>query len=367
LFVLNQVGTQGNTNNYVTSAQRSLEANLDVPFKFCGWHKNQRLYQTGDKTDETGYAILDTCRRYGAVVGTAHEHSYSRTVLMDDFASQSWVEPIQSDTLQLDLGRSFLFVSSLGGRDIRAWRNNAQNNPWWAANAASDNNVDYGALLCTFEDDSAECKQTDISGDVWDTFTILPPSNLDGPVPKPRCTAPFLEFGAAEDVHEDVRGLVEARATSFSLTQSEQKIAFRFENVEISALDNIQAAHLQLFGFSAESGNAMITIRAEITPDSPNFGQYAPMKSISDRARTLTSITWTRTDGELQWEEGEVWVSPNIQRILEEVVALPQWKSGYAITLIVEGSGAARHVYTRDAGDCMAPTLTIELETKCLF
>jgi len=365
-FLLNQVGTQGNINNYVTSARNVLQANVGERWKFCGWHKNQHVYQTGDKNDETGYAILDTCRQYGAAVITGHEHSYARSVLMSDYAEQEIVQPIQDEELHLSLGESFVVCTGLGGKDIRAWRNGAQNNPWWASCAASNNGVDYGALLCEFEEDHADCRQVDISGTTWDRFTIYPLQvSNNATVPEPKCSTPFFEIGVEEDLHETTSRLVNVDAQSFSLTEYGQTIAFRFTNVELSVYDKIQTAHLQVFGFDSAPGIAVVSIRAEISPDSQKFGTEAPMNGITSRKFTTNTVTWTKHDGENEWEDGEVWVSPNIKSILDEIVAQPGWKAGNAITLFVTGTGAPRRVYTRDSGDCLAPTLSIELETQC--
>lgn len=37
---------------------------------------------------QTGYEVYDTCREYGAIIATGHEHSYSRTYAMKNFSSQ---------------------------------------------------------------------------------------------------------------------------------------------------------------------------------------------------------------------------------------------------------------------------------------
>lgn len=46
-----------------------LGASNDI-WKVCNWHKNQRGYQIGDKFNEVGYEVYDTCRRHGAIVST---------------------------------------------------------------------------------------------------------------------------------------------------------------------------------------------------------------------------------------------------------------------------------------------------------
>jgi len=359
-FVLNAVGTMGSINSYVNSATLALEANKHLPYKFCGWHKNQHIYQTGDKEDETGFAILDVCRQYGAVVCTGHEHSYSRTVLMSNFAQGTYVQPKQANTMQLSNGESFLFVSGLGGKSIRDWQNNAQNNPWWAKCASSNNGVNYGALLCTITNTSGTCQQTDITGKIWDTFTFYPPQNTlqkDDPI----CQVPYYELGVSEDVHEDTTGNLVTNANVVDLT--DQTTAFRFEKVPLSATDRIRTAHLQLYGVESAPGRVVVVVKAERVPHSSSLDIAAG--AVSMRPTTETTIQWAVHDGDVEWEEGEVWVSPNIAPLLEEVRALPGWKEGNAVTLVVNGTGSARRVYTRDRGDCFAPTLAIELESDC--
>jgi len=364
LFVLNSVGTIGGITSHVTSTEATLSANSDAPWKFCGWHKNQHIYQTGDKSDETGYEILDVCRRYGAVVSTAHEHSYSRTVLMSNFAQATTVSPVQDSYLQLTHGRSFLFVSGLGGQSIRSWKGGSQNNPWWAQCAASNNGVNYGALFCTFKDETeATCQQKDISGTVWDTFTIYSPQTSFNNTEK-YCKTPFFEIGASEDVHETKLGEILPFAKTLAMADNTQTIAFKFDDVKISKLDKIRAVHLQVFGYEAKLGEAKITIKAEFTENSKIF--TLEKGAISKRKTTISSVVWNESDGEVnEWEEGEVWVSPNLKNLLEEVVSQPGWKEGNSVTLILRGTGPARTIYTRDFNLCMTPTLAIELEPSC--
>ena len=174
-------------------------------WNFACWHKNQRDYQTGDKFDETGYEIYETARRHGAMILTAHQHLYARSKLMDNFEhhqispenmkndqdiesfkrkkkkhrKKNPKQPPSSNTLYLKSGSSFVVVSGLGGHSIRSWQDGLENNPWWAANAALNNGVNYGALLCTFYIDNnprlAHCEFKDIDGTIWDSFYIRSP------------------------------------------------------------------------------------------------------------------------------------------------------------------------------------------------
>eukprot|EP00479_Gromia_sphaerica_P006233 TRINITY_DN17447_c0_g1_i1.p3 TRINITY_DN17447_c0_g1~~TRINITY_DN17447_c0_g1_i1.p3 ORF type:complete len:88 (-),score=18.33 TRINITY_DN17447_c0_g1_i1:392-622(-) len=64
-----------------------------------------------------------------------------------------------------------------------------ENNPWFAAAAAPQIGMDYGALLCTFntfgEDDQAECQFQDINGNIFDEFKIRTYVSDDVPVQVP--------------------------------------------------------------------------------------------------------------------------------------------------------------------------------------
>ena len=137
------------------------------PWRICAWHKNQRAMQIGAKGDETGWEVYQACLRSGAIVATAHEHTYSRTFLMDDFETQSVAH--RNDHLEIAPGRSFAFVSGLGGHSVRAQQSDGH---WWASRYSSDQGASYGALFCTFGDAEASCRFEDIAGAVPDAFTL---------------------------------------------------------------------------------------------------------------------------------------------------------------------------------------------------
>jgi hypothetical protein len=105
-------------------------------------------------------------------VATAHEHSYARTHLMDDFETQSIAST--ADTLVVEEGQSFVFVSGLGGHSIRRQR---RDDPWWASVYARDQDADAGALFCNFfmpgEPNRARCYFKDVDGNVPDRFELI--------------------------------------------------------------------------------------------------------------------------------------------------------------------------------------------------
>lgn len=170
-FALSGVGTLGADHiSYLNSAL----ATADATWKICSWHKNQHLMQTGLKLDEVGWEAYETCRQHGAVIVTAHEHSYARTHLLSDFAEQT-----VSDTdgeYALNQGQTIAVVSGLGGHSIRVGLQELVNKPWWGATYNANDNATFGAFFCAFGDSTtnhATCYFKDINGYVPDRFELV--------------------------------------------------------------------------------------------------------------------------------------------------------------------------------------------------
>jgi len=144
----------------------------DAMWSVCGWHKNQHRMQVGGKADEVGWEVYERCREGGAIIATAHEHSYSRTHLLAGVESQ--LVAATDDTLTVSEGESFVFVSGLAGQSIRDQENGGD---WWAAVYTSTQGADYGALFGVFNADGrgdlAHFYFKDITGTVADEFWVV--------------------------------------------------------------------------------------------------------------------------------------------------------------------------------------------------
>lgn len=173
-FILSGVGTmpdQPDDPEHVAFIRDQLAQDRSI-WRICSWHKNQTNMQLGKKGNEVGWGPYEACRQGGAIVATGHEHSYERTHLMDSFESLS--VPSMSSTLHIERGKSFAFVSGLGGHSIR---DQDRDGPWWAAVYTSDQDANFGALFCMFvvEGDPrrASCYFKDIDGNIVDRFDII--------------------------------------------------------------------------------------------------------------------------------------------------------------------------------------------------
>jgi hypothetical protein len=177
-IVLTAPGVMGsNHDRYI----RDKLAEDNSIWRICSWHKNMRAMQVGGKDDDTGWGVYEESRRGGAIIATGHEHSYSRTHLLRSCKNQTVAST--SDTLVLqkddsqsaaDEGRTFVFVSGLGGKSIREQKRSGD---WWACIYTDDQDANYGALFGTFNfkgvPNLAYFYFKDIGGAVRDSFYVM--------------------------------------------------------------------------------------------------------------------------------------------------------------------------------------------------
>ncbi len=167
-LVLSAIGSEGSRSEHENFIESSLNNAPDGTWRICAWHKNQRNMQVGGKSDEVGWTAYETCRRKGAIIATGHEHSYSRTHLLSDMSEQTIAS--RSSTFTVSEGKTFAFVSGLGGMSIR---DQERSGDWWASIYTSTQGARYGALFGTFYQDRAEFYFKNIRGEVIDQFTVL--------------------------------------------------------------------------------------------------------------------------------------------------------------------------------------------------
>ncbi|ORX93101.1 hypothetical protein K493DRAFT_338461 [Basidiobolus meristosporus CBS 931.73] len=397
-IILSGVGTMGTGHVDYTE-----DAFLSSPavWRLCAWHKNQRLLQTGAKQDETGYAIYEMCRKYGAMVLTGHVHSYSRTHLMSDFSKQTISD--KNNTLHLRPGHSFVTVSGMGGKSIDSWINSAEKNEWWAAAASKSNGANYGALLCTFHingmPNHAHCEFRDIDDKVWDSFDIIsdvqskesPDSLLLSQEQNKdelnfdtlSCQKEeFLEFALenAEDIISEhlTSGDQVCGSRHLNLAVNHNQInnqilqGLRFDQVGLSKEDKIVKAYLQVLASdkNADSERVItIDIRGEKTPNSSSFACGSSDKTASSRTLTQSTVQWVNED-EDTFENGEVWISPDIKDVIEEIVSQPDWMPNNALTLFLNGTilnavEDSLYGFGWAKSGCFSPTLVVERELNC--
>jgi hypothetical protein len=297
-FVMTAPGIDGfDTGSSDTYIRDQLAADTSA-WSICSWHKDQQLMQVGGKPDETGWGVYEEARRGGAIIATAHEHSYSRTHLLSSMINQTTVTT--SNTLTLTKGNSFAFVSGLGGNGVRP---QLLGGNWWASIYAStclpadpvcQPNGNFGALFGTFNVDGQPNKAVfyfkDINGRIIDTFTVV--SNVEVPIVNTFSPAAIQPGGSAFALSVSgenfVNGSVvrwngEDRTTTFG-SNSQLTAA-------ISSADIAVPATALVTVFNPTGGGGTSNVRTfSVGPSAPRL----LTEENSDRALALDSVTMAR-------------------------------------------------------------------------
>jgi hypothetical protein len=187
-FVLTSPGLIGEGHGEFIRAELERDSSL---WSISAWHVNQRLMQVGGKGDEAGWDVYEESRKGGAIIATAHEHSYSRTHLLSRMSAQTVAS--KSDTLRMRKGLSFAFVAGLGGEEVRP---QMLAGDWWAKIYTATQGASPGALFATFHVDGdprkAEFAFKAINGTVADRFTVFREEDVEE-VPDPPPIPPVPE------------------------------------------------------------------------------------------------------------------------------------------------------------------------------
>jgi len=175
LFVLTSPGVWPGDHAGFIRKQLAADSSL---WRISAWHVNQSLMQVGTKPDEAGWEVYEESRIGGAIIATAHEHSYSRTYLLKSMINQTVASRL--GPLRLRKGRTFAFVAGLGGGEIRPQYLNGH---WWASIYTATQGASPGALFATFHVDGDPRKAKfyfkNIHDAVIDSFTVI--SEVDKP------------------------------------------------------------------------------------------------------------------------------------------------------------------------------------------
>lgn len=185
--------------------RESLADANDDAWRICLWHNNMSDMQAGGKSDGLDWETYRACQDSGAIIATAHEHSYSRTRTLTKLGNQRAGHGATGSPEQMEVGpgRTFVFVSGLGGRhDERDYHCDMHDDDsWWATVYTSNyylrngeqivksctearRTIDpplvegytHGVLFITFNADGdpgrAEGYFKTVDGDVIDSFSI---------------------------------------------------------------------------------------------------------------------------------------------------------------------------------------------------
>jgi hypothetical protein len=178
---------------YTPYVQSQLNGDNHI-WKICSWHRDMEEMQVGGKADDMGWGVYEACKNQGAIIATAHEHSYERTKTLISIQNQM-LDPESPDPNHLTVapGRTFVFVSGLGGVSIRDQKRCLPTTPpygckgEWAKIYTSSQQAQFGALFITFNVNGNPNKARgyfkNINGQIVDEFDVTKYSTRALPLP----------------------------------------------------------------------------------------------------------------------------------------------------------------------------------------
>lgn len=153
--------------------------------------------------------------------------------------------------------------------------------------------------------------------------------------------------------------------TSGSVTNSSSDLdvesnivsGIRFESIPAIQGATILDAYIEVAAYGNDSGSMSFTIHGHDHNNSPAF--VNSYRNITNRTKTSNQITWSPVD----FVDDQVYRSPELTDIVQEIVNRSGWLAGNSLSLILTASGSStdRDIATYDSSPGMAPKLILKI------
>jgi cysteine-rich repeat protein len=134
----------------------------------------------------------------------------------------------------------------------------------------------------------------------------------------------------------------------------DQFVGMRFGNINIPAGATIVNAHIEFISKQTNSGVTHLTFSAEDIDSASSFSNSN--YDISSRQKTNSQVNWSNVPS---WNFGEIYQTPDLSGMIQEVVDRAGWSNGNSVVVIVNGSGQRTAFSFNSAGGAFAPLLVI--------
>ena len=157
-----------------------------------------------------------------------------------------------------------------------------------------------------------------------------------------------------DDAEEYSNGFMDLFNWDIDLGYNGYKCGFRFLNVNIPPGATVTNAYIQFVADEANSNATSLTIFGEKNADPKTF--FINSNDISNRAKTNNSVPWNADSWTQVGASGQAQRTPDLSNILNEIIALPDYRLESPFLFIIEGSGY-RVAETVDGDSIKAPVL----------
>ncbi len=164
----------------------------------------------------------------------------------------------------------------------------------------------------------------------------LPHIPLSGVGVAPQALTVSINQGA-DDATELSTGSVSLGHGYLYVDASRVAIGLQFDNITIPQGAHIIDARLALTAQRNDAGAAAYTIAGEASDNAAPF--QATTNNILARSQTTAVTEWLTIPA---WTNGQVYQTPDLGPVLQEIVNRPGWAAGNTATFILTGSGSRR-------------------------
>jgi chitodextrinase len=138
---------------------------------------------------------------------------------------------------------------------------------------------------------------------------------------------------------------------------SAQRVGLRFRGVQIPRGARIAAAHVQFAVDESSGSGAALEIRGQAADAAAAFSGAG--RDLASRPTTASAVAWTAPAWPTVGEAGAAQRTPDLRRLVQEIVDRPGWSSGNPLVLLVTGTGS-RVAESFEGSRAAAPLLEID-------
>ena len=253
------------------------------------------------------------------------------------------------------------FVSGAGGRDLDQFSRGP------LPQTKLRDNRQHGALRVKATNQRLTFEYRYADGKLVDTYTIKDEELPEVPDQSARLTRTINRSEA--DVEQRKKdGVLYATSSDLELgfddyrNQGFQTIGLRYADLTVPRNSVIQEAYVVFKAKGTSTGSCRVRFVGERTGHSEPY-TLSVNYSLTNRSATRAVVDWSPEN----WPRADQpESSPNLKSIVQELVDHPDWSSGQAITLMIEGIAGTRRAWSYDGKEAgkNAPRLVIRYVAK---
>ena len=186
------------------------------------------------------------------------------------------------------------------------------------------------------------------------------PAGAPAPTPTPTRTTIIVKIAqGADDVNEQNTLLFTGRVELLvgSMSGGVNFVGLRFISLNIPKSAVIQSAQLQFYSTVQQTSSVNLTIAGHAVGISPAF--MAGRKPSQRTPLTSAQLTYSTTT---TWAASTWYTLADVRPIVQEIIGLSTWQTGYPLTLILRGNqtvAGGKRVRAFEGGSAMAARLVI--------